>query len=337
MANIVETETWDDGVYQLETTDPVQGGADGVDNAPHKNLANRTLWLKAQVALKALLNGSNLERFKVADAVSDDEAVNKAQVQALIAALVDSSPAALDTLNELAAALGDDPNFATTITNALATKAALAGLSTQTFSVATGTEDNHAVNKLQMENAIANVKQVTGTATFTNSTNTLTLTGIGNIGIEIGDVIEITGSVSNNGLYTAEILTDVNNIVFNYEHRGQTKANAPKAFTNETSTANVTVTIYCKAKYASSGLGKDWCIPTSGRTNNVSATNPFPYDLAILVTGIGLSGMNGELNYNNKNIARFDSASWTVIFTTIGSGKFYKTTNTSISYFYEKR
>lgn len=42
-----------------------------------------------------------------------------------IAALVDSSPAALDTLNELAAALGGDPNFATTITNALALKAPL--------------------------------------------------------------------------------------------------------------------------------------------------------------------------------------------------------------------
>ncbi|WP_206109385.1 pyocin knob domain-containing protein [Paenibacillus apii] len=43
-------------------------------------------------------------------------------VRAAIAALVDSSPATLDTLNELAAALGDDPNFATTVTNALAGK-----------------------------------------------------------------------------------------------------------------------------------------------------------------------------------------------------------------------
>jgi len=45
-------------------------------------------------------------------------------VQAAIAALVASSPAALDTLNELAVALGNDPNFATTMTNALAGKAA---------------------------------------------------------------------------------------------------------------------------------------------------------------------------------------------------------------------
>lgn len=40
------------------------------------------------------------------------------------AAIVDSSPTTLDTLNELAAALGDDPNFATTVTNDIATKVA---------------------------------------------------------------------------------------------------------------------------------------------------------------------------------------------------------------------
>jgi hypothetical protein len=44
-----------------------------------------------------------------------------------IANLINSSPGALDTLNELAAALGNDPNFATTVTNALANKAATAG------------------------------------------------------------------------------------------------------------------------------------------------------------------------------------------------------------------
>ena len=47
-----------------------------------------------------------------------------AAVAAAISALVDSSPAALDTLKELATALGNDANFSTTITNALAAKAA---------------------------------------------------------------------------------------------------------------------------------------------------------------------------------------------------------------------
>lgn len=51
---------------------------------------------------------------------------NTAFVQAAIAALVDSAPGALDTLKELAVALGNDPNFATTMTNALAGKASKA-------------------------------------------------------------------------------------------------------------------------------------------------------------------------------------------------------------------
>lgn len=42
-----------------------------------------------------------------------------AEIAAAVAALVDSSPATLDTLNELAAALGDDPNFAATVNTAL--------------------------------------------------------------------------------------------------------------------------------------------------------------------------------------------------------------------------
>lgn len=49
MANLPESATYDAGVYQLELTDPVQGGSTGVSNAPLKNLANRTAWLKSQI------------------------------------------------------------------------------------------------------------------------------------------------------------------------------------------------------------------------------------------------------------------------------------------------
>jgi hypothetical protein len=45
-------------------------------------------------------------------------------ITSAVAAVVDASPTALDTLNELAAALGDDANFAATVTTALSTKAA---------------------------------------------------------------------------------------------------------------------------------------------------------------------------------------------------------------------
>lgn len=46
-----------------------------------------------------------------------------AELSAAVAALVDTAPGTLDTLNELAAALGDDPNFAATITSQIAAKA----------------------------------------------------------------------------------------------------------------------------------------------------------------------------------------------------------------------
>lgn len=57
-----------------------------------------------------------------AAATNTTQIATTAFVQAAITALVDGAPGAIDTLNELAAALGDDPNFATTVTNDLASK-----------------------------------------------------------------------------------------------------------------------------------------------------------------------------------------------------------------------
>lgn len=47
--NLGETETYEPGIYQLEITDPVIGGPDGIDNLQAKQLANRTNWLKAKI------------------------------------------------------------------------------------------------------------------------------------------------------------------------------------------------------------------------------------------------------------------------------------------------
>ncbi|ECR9215625.1 hypothetical protein F2G18_05755 [Salmonella enterica] len=49
MGKLTETEKWEDEVYQIETSDPVLGGPDGVSNRPQKQLANRTQWLKKQL------------------------------------------------------------------------------------------------------------------------------------------------------------------------------------------------------------------------------------------------------------------------------------------------
>lgn len=70
--------------------------------------------------------------------VNTGDAASKGYVDTQVANLVDSAPGTLDTLNELAAALGDDPNFSTTITNSIATKLPLAG-GTMTGAIAMGT------------------------------------------------------------------------------------------------------------------------------------------------------------------------------------------------------
>ncbi|WP_096978300.1 phage tail protein [Escherichia coli] len=143
MANLPETPQWEDGIYQIEVSDPVLGGPDGISNRQGKQLASRTLYLKQQVekggadlakhiaaadphtqyAPKASpaftgtptaptpANGDNSKK------LATTEFVAKA-----LAALAGSAPETLDTLKELADALGNDPNFATTILNKLAEK-----------------------------------------------------------------------------------------------------------------------------------------------------------------------------------------------------------------------
>ena len=49
MANIKEEKTWEEGIYQLEVTDPVVGGIDGISNKQAKQLANRTGYLKEKI------------------------------------------------------------------------------------------------------------------------------------------------------------------------------------------------------------------------------------------------------------------------------------------------
>ena len=46
MANLKENIYWEEGIYQFETSDPVLGGENGIDNLPTRQLANRTQWLK---------------------------------------------------------------------------------------------------------------------------------------------------------------------------------------------------------------------------------------------------------------------------------------------------
>ena len=82
-------------------------------------------------ALKANINSPSLTGTPLAPtaaaSTNTTQIATTAFVSTAVSNLVDSAPGTLDTLNELAAALGDDPDFATTITNSIATKLPLAG------------------------------------------------------------------------------------------------------------------------------------------------------------------------------------------------------------------
>ncbi|HHG2688268.1 TPA: phage tail protein [Escherichia coli] len=145
MANLPETPQWEDGIYQIEVSDPVLGGPDGISNRQGKQLASRTLYLKQQVEK----GGSDLAKHIAAadphtqyapkasptftgtpTAPTPENSDNSKKlattefVAKALAALAGSAPETLDTLKELADALGNDPNFATTVLNKLAEKLA---------------------------------------------------------------------------------------------------------------------------------------------------------------------------------------------------------------------
>lgn len=104
-----------------------------------------------------------------------------------------------------------------------------------------------------------------GVATFTNSNNNINLTGLG-IYPEVGDVLLISGSVSNDGAFTAEFITDNDNVIVNAAHAGGTTS---KSLVDET--AAVTVTLLCKWFHAAPGLGQG-LVPVT-RLNNTPYQN----------------------------------------------------------------
>ena len=102
----------DDQIIQVKAFVDQQLAAHIAAADPHKQYAP-----KASPALTGTPTAPT-----AAQTVNNTQIATTGFVKSAIAALVASSPAALDTLNELAAALGNDPNFATTVTNALAGK-----------------------------------------------------------------------------------------------------------------------------------------------------------------------------------------------------------------------
>ncbi|ENL3755199.1 TPA: phage tail protein [Salmonella enterica subsp. enterica serovar Derby] len=103
------------------TLDTLKEIAAAINNDPKfSTTINNALALKAPLSSPALTGTPTAPT--AAQSVNNTQIATTAFVKSAIAAMVGSAPAALDTLNELAAALGNDPNFATTMLNALTGK-----------------------------------------------------------------------------------------------------------------------------------------------------------------------------------------------------------------------
>ena len=134
MANLTLTRQWVENIYQLETSDPVMGGPDGIDNRQAKELGARTNWLKDQVdtinrdrtgyAPKASPAFTGVPTAPTANPNTNNTQIATTEfVKTAIAALVGSAPAALDTLEELARALAGDANLKATLLAEIGKKA----------------------------------------------------------------------------------------------------------------------------------------------------------------------------------------------------------------------
>lgn len=132
---------------------------------------------------------------------------NTAFVQAAIAALVASSPAALDTLKELADALGNDPNFATTMTNALAGKMDKAKNGSDIANVATFLENlglgdaaKRGVGK--SANQIPDISYFLANLGFSGHQDVPSLDVAGNLGLRWGTMAAMTAGPGQTVTFT---------------------------------------------------------------------------------------------------------------------------------------
>lgn len=99
MANIKEEKTWEEGIYQLEVTDPVVGGIDGISNKQAKQLANRTGYLREQIENdKNSVDTALAKKRDVEDSYSKTEVDKKfTSVGTTIAEKLDKTETAVDS------------------------------------------------------------------------------------------------------------------------------------------------------------------------------------------------------------------------------------------------
>lgn len=136
----------------------------------------------ASIAMASETTAGKVELATVAETITGTDTARathsagvKAAIAAAVAAVVNSSPTTLDTLNELASALGNDPNFATSITTLIAGKLATSAKSS-TVQAQAGTDDATYMTPLKVAQALTALSPLF-LSSFTGANQTLASPG----------------------------------------------------------------------------------------------------------------------------------------------------------------
>jgi hypothetical protein len=215
-----------------------------------------------------------------------------AYVQTEIADLIAAAPGALDTLNELATALGNDASFSTTVTNSLATKLALAG-GTMSGAIAMGT------NKIT---GLGTPTSSTDAATKAYADTMLPLAGGTMSGVIAMGNSKITGLADATNLTDAVNLNTINNLVL-----------APSNLTGPITSIGAATSLA-----AQTGTGTTFVVQ-----NSPTLTTP---NIGVATA----TSINGTTIPTSKTLVATDSTTFVVPSQTGNSGK-YLTTNGTVS------
>jgi len=214
-------------------------------------------------------------------------------VQTAVSNLVDSAPATLDTLNELAAALGDDPNFATTVTNSISAKVSKSGdtmtgaLTVPDLTIGSGNrikfanddyiryDDANGVGRFHFDadggtnNASVQAATFVGALSTTGiSGSNYNITGVNQLEInDPGEGILFGGGANNVTLYAIDDSTD-NKI--NFGGASELQVNGSKVFHDtyhpnaDTWTTARTITIGSTGKSVNGSVNVSWSLAEIG-------------------------------------------------------------------------
>ena len=222
-----------------------------------------------------------------------------AYVQTEINDLIASAPGALDTLNELAAALGNDASFSTTVTNSLATKLPLAG-GTMSGAIAMGTNKITGLGTPSTSTDAA-TKGYVDTVTVAPSNLTGPITSVG----AATSIASQTGTGSTFVMQTSPTLTTPNIGVAT-----ATSINGTTIPTSKTLVATDSTAYVVPSQTGNSGKA----LVTDGTTSSWSAT------------------INGTAIPSSKTLVATDSTAYVVPSQTGNSGKYLTTDGTTSSW-----